>query len=140
MSGQSSVAADFMTPSKLFERDFEWAYGNLGNENAEEDGGAPSLTALELWRHGRTARTQFVKMAMDYFTRRSKVEAELKEFADDQRGKFNWIAKLRMEKPNVEEGILTMVDRDPLVVQKALQSLGWVVALPAKLAQRGKFA
>ena len=71
-----------------FEKDFEWAYANIGNRGIQVED-APSSAAHFLWDYYRSTKAKFVETAAKLHAAKSKTASDDdKVMHDDQRKQF----------------------------------------------------
>ena len=110
-----------------FDRDFMWAYSQLGKSNVMPQE-APSAPAWFLLKYANSARSEFLKRAATFFERReSKAEAE-QALADDHRKQMSFIQSIADELEPVSEDMARQASSDFLAEE--LRSRGWQVQAP----------
>lgn len=97
-----------------FKRDVYWAYGNLGVDGVTP-ADAPSGSAWHLLNYGRTARSEFIKFAMAFFTREDKKQAENEALYDDLRKQMSFIDFLRDEMVGVSQEMMDQASDEALL-------------------------
>lgn len=110
-----------------FDRDFVWAYSQLGKANLTPRD-APSAPAWFLLKYGNSARSEFLKRAATFFERReSNAEAE-QALVDDHRKQMSFIESLANELGPVSKDLAQQASSDFLADE--LRRRGWQVQAP----------
>ena len=97
-----------------FTRDVLWAYGNLGIDDVTA-ADAPSGSAWHLLNYGLTARSEFVKFAMSFFTKENKKQADDESLFDDHRKQMKFIDQLRDEMVGVSQDMMDQASDEALL-------------------------
>jgi hypothetical protein len=97
-----------------FTRDVRWAYGSLGSETVSASD-APSGAAWHLLQYGKTARSEFIKFAMAFFTKEDKKKADDESLFDDHKKQMKFIDQLRDEMVGVSQDMMDQASDEALL-------------------------
>jgi hypothetical protein len=128
-SPPDAIPAEAVGPD--FERDFQWAYANIGTAVTEEI--APNPSAWYLLEYARTAKVAFFKAYMDYSLKKRSEDARDVKWQDDKKKQMGFISTLADEYRVMSgEALTRMAQESPDVVLATLSGLGWSVHGPAE--------
>jgi|GEM_PF-2890326 hypothetical protein len=115
------------------DRDWQWAYDNLGNPECQPKD-APSISAWELLQFGRDYKSKFMEKALSWHEKKRKeMGPQGDQFEDDGRTKFRAIEKMiKNLTADLISTVKDIVRRDPNAVARTLRDLGWTVVVPKK--------
>ena len=89
------VMAEQVDAPPDFKRDLRWAYSSLGNKRAKPDD-APSGAAWHMLEYGRSARSEFMKLAISFFQKEDKEREDEGLLKDDLAKQLRFIEMLRL--------------------------------------------
>lgn len=97
-----------------FFRDLRWAYSNLGNESLMPED-APNGSAWYMLTYGRSARSEFMKQAMNYFMKQDKENEAQQALKDDHKKQMSFIRSLDVEVKRISVDMLRQVSDEELL-------------------------
>lgn len=97
-----------------FFRDLRWAYSNLGNKGLMPED-APNGSAWYMLEYGRSARSEFMKQAMNYFMKQEKENEAQQALKDDHKKQMSFIKSLEVEVKGIATDMLKQVSDEELL-------------------------